>query len=218
MQSPRIGHAARIVWNASRSSHPARVASWRALDAIVRRDRARYISLYAPDGVIHDPVGKSDLDPTGSGHRGHSALGRFWDQQISTIHNLSFVVHTSLATDHRVANSFTIRMERSDGNESTSMECIFIYRVNDAGLLARVTGYWEVPDHDVAIYRTISETCSSTVEPMRRSSTRQNRDAGDHRQASAALGGPAVQREAGRTRGSDGHRTDDGNDERRPRP
>src|SRR6185312_17332603 len=121
MQTPRIGHAARIVWNASRASHPARIASWRAMDATVRRDKSRYLSLYALDGVIHDPVGKSDLDPTGSGHRGHCALARFWDQQISTIHRMSFVVHTSLATDDRVANSFTMCVEPSEGSQATSM-------------------------------------------------------------------------------------------------
>ena len=146
MQSTQIGDAARIVWNASYSNHPARTASWRALDAITRRDKERYISLYAPDGVIHDPVGKSDLDPTGSGHRGHDALAKFWDQQIATIGSLSFFVHTSLATDDQVANAFTMLVEHPEGNSATSMECIFAYRVNDAGLLISVNGYWEVPD------------------------------------------------------------------------
>jgi steroid delta-isomerase len=146
VQSTQIGDAARIVWDASCSNHPARIASWRALDAITRGDKERYISLYAPDGVIHDPVGKSHLDPTGSGHRGHDALAKFWDQQIATIGRLSFVVHTSLATDHRVANAFTMLMEHPEGKGATSMECIFVYRVNDAGLLLSVNGYWEVPD------------------------------------------------------------------------
>lgn len=141
----QIGDAARILWNASCSNHPARTASWRALDAITRRDKERYISLYAPDGVIHDPVGKSDLDPTGSGHRGHEALAKFWDQQIATIGRLSFFVHTSLATDGQVANAFTMLVE-DDGNSAISMECIFVYHVNDAGLLISVNGYWEVPD------------------------------------------------------------------------
>ena len=54
-----------IAWNASRSNHPARIASWRALDAITRSDKERYVSLYAPDGVIHDPVGQTAFDPTG---------------------------------------------------------------------------------------------------------------------------------------------------------
>jgi hypothetical protein len=35
------------------------------LDAITRSDKERYVSLYAPDGVIHDPVGRTAFDPTG---------------------------------------------------------------------------------------------------------------------------------------------------------
>jgi hypothetical protein len=54
-----------IVWNASRPNHPARIASWRALDAITRSDKERYVSLHAPDGVISDPVGRTAFDPTG---------------------------------------------------------------------------------------------------------------------------------------------------------
>jgi steroid Delta-isomerase len=133
----------RIHWNATRSEHPARVASWRALDAITRGDKERYISLYAPDGVIHDPVGKTPVDPSGQGHRGHEALGSFWDTQIAQAGDLSFVVHTSLATDDQVANSFTLVVDQSAG-DTTSMECIFIYRVNGAGLLVNVAGYWEI--------------------------------------------------------------------------
>ena len=37
--------------NGSRSNHPARIASYRALDAITCADKEGYISLYAPDGV-----------------------------------------------------------------------------------------------------------------------------------------------------------------------
>ena len=59
-----------IGWNGSRSNHPARIASYRALDAITCADKEGYISLYAPDGVIHDPVGMTAVDPTGAGHRG----------------------------------------------------------------------------------------------------------------------------------------------------
>jgi hypothetical protein len=72
-----------ISWNGSRSNHPARIASYRALDAITCADKEGYISLYAPDGVIHDPVGMTAVDPTGAGHRGHDAISAFWDATIA---------------------------------------------------------------------------------------------------------------------------------------
>jgi steroid Delta-isomerase len=96
--------------------------------------------------VIHDPVGRSSLDPTGSGHRGRKELAKFWDENIARIGGLSFRVHTSLATDNQVANSFTMIMQLSEG-ETNSLECIFIYRVDEAGLLLYVGGYWEMPGH-----------------------------------------------------------------------
>jgi hypothetical protein len=46
----------------------------------------------------------------------------------------SFRVHTSLATDNHVANSFAMTMQLAEG-ERTPLECIFIYRVDEAGLL-----------------------------------------------------------------------------------
>lgn len=145
MPASQIGHTPGVFWNASRSEHPARLASWRALDAISRRDKERYISLYAPNGVIHDPVGRSSDDPTGSGHRGHTSLAKFWDENVARIGGFNFIVHTSLATDNQAANSFTMIMQLSDG-EMTSLECIFIYRVDEAGLLLYVGGYWEMPE------------------------------------------------------------------------
>ncbi|WP_101951199.1 nuclear transport factor 2 family protein [Mycobacterium sp. 3519A] len=143
----QIAHTPRISWNATTSEHPARVASWRALDAITRGDKSGYVSLYAPDGVIHDPIGKTAIDPTGSGHRGADALEKFWDQNIATAGALSFVVHTSLACDNHVANSFTINIEGPDGAVAL-MDCIFVYQVDELGLLVHVAGYWEPPTMD----------------------------------------------------------------------
>jgi steroid Delta-isomerase len=139
-----IDHTPRIRWNASRSPHPARIASWRALDAITHGEKERYISLYAPDGVIHDPVGKTGVDPTGAGHRGHTALAKFWDESIAKVGILSFIVHASLATDDRVANSLTMMLPTRGGGTAL-MDCIFVYRVNEDGLLICVAGYWEAP-------------------------------------------------------------------------
>src|SRR5262245_47969405 len=144
LTTSQIDHTPRIRWNASRSAHPARIASWRALDAITHGEKERYISLYAPDGVIHDPVGKTGVDPTGAGHRGHAALAKFWDASIARVGTLSFIVHTSLAADDQVANAFTMMLP-APGGGTAALDSIFIYRVNEAGLLICVAGYWEAP-------------------------------------------------------------------------
>ena len=133
-----------IGWNGSRSNHPARIASYRALDAITCADKEGYISLYAPDGVIHDPVGMTAVDPTGAGHRGHDAISAFWDATIARAGGLNFIVHKSHATHDQVANSYTITPR--DPCEFAGIDCIFIYRVNDGGLLVYVGGYWDIPE------------------------------------------------------------------------
>jgi steroid Delta-isomerase len=135
----------RIIWDASHFEHTARVASWRPLDGITRSDRETYVSLYTPNGVIHDPVGRTSVDPTGMGHRGHDPLATFWDQSVASITGgMSLVVHKSLATDNQVANSFTIIIRPPHGGE-VATECICVYRVDADGLLLYVGAHWEVP-------------------------------------------------------------------------
>ena len=89
------------------------------------------------------PSARQSFDPTGAGHRGHEAIAQFWDQSIAPIKSFAFVVHTSLATDDQVANSFTMALKLSAAN-TTSTDCICIYRVNDTGLLLYVGAHWEV--------------------------------------------------------------------------
>ena len=51
-------------------AHPARDVSLRSMTAVENGDREGWLSLFAPDGVVQDPIGVSALDPTGLGHRG----------------------------------------------------------------------------------------------------------------------------------------------------
>ena len=59
--------------------HPARAASQRSMAAVKAQDRAGWLALWAEDGCVEDPVGVSWLDPTGEGHRGKDAIGRFFE-------------------------------------------------------------------------------------------------------------------------------------------
>ena len=143
MSAIQISDTAEITWNASRHEHPARAASWQAMDAVARRDKNLYISLYAPGGVMHDPVGRSSIDPTGLGHRGHNGIAKFWDEHVAIVSDWRFVVHKSFATGDHAANAFTIHFTRPDAE--VMLECIFVYQISDSGLLLYVGGYWEMP-------------------------------------------------------------------------
>jgi hypothetical protein len=50
-----------------------------------RKSATAWLALFAADAVVQDPVGQSPLDPVGEGHRGHDAIGRFWDTVIAPV-------------------------------------------------------------------------------------------------------------------------------------
>ena len=60
------------------SKHPARLASWRSIDAVARGDKRAWLDNFADDAIVEDPIGKSMIDPTGEGHRGRAAIEQFW--------------------------------------------------------------------------------------------------------------------------------------------
>lgn len=42
-----------------------------------------WLGLFAEDGIIEDPIGKSDLDPADKGHGTPVAREAFWDRSIA---------------------------------------------------------------------------------------------------------------------------------------
>ena len=62
-----------ITWNAPNDDHPARAASQRSYSAVAKGDLAEWLTVYAEDAVLGDPVGPSMFDPEGTGHRGRAA-------------------------------------------------------------------------------------------------------------------------------------------------
>ena len=77
--------------------HPARAASHRSMDAVARKAKDEWVALFAEDGFVQDPVGRSPLDETGEGHHGHDGIGRFWDATIAGIERVEFEIHDSFA-------------------------------------------------------------------------------------------------------------------------
>jgi steroid Delta-isomerase len=131
-----------VTWRASTAEHPARRASWRAYDALVRKDKDAYLAAYAEDGVIHDPVGPSDADPQGVGHRGRVALSQFWDKLVAPIDKFRFTFNLSYASGNEVANVGQVTAFLP-GDLVMDIDCVFVYQVNDEGLLLSVRGYYE---------------------------------------------------------------------------
>src|SRR3954452_17912539 len=94
MSHPAITSAA-ITWNAPTDDHPARNASMRSYSAVAKGDLAEWLTVYAEDAVLEDPVGRSMFDETGEGHRGHEGISAFWEKAIAPIGTFAFEINDS---------------------------------------------------------------------------------------------------------------------------
>ncbi len=131
-----------ITWTAPEATHPARTASRRSMDAVSRGAKDEWIALFAEDAVIEDPVGISMFDPTGNGHHGHAGISAFWDMTIANVERFVFSIKDSFAAGDEVANVGTITAILA-GGATVDTEGVFVYRVNDDGLIRSMRAFWE---------------------------------------------------------------------------
>ncbi|MBE1534264.1 nuclear transport factor 2 family protein [Actinomadura algeriensis] len=137
-----------VTWDAPDADHPARRASRASMAAVLAEDKDAWLKLFAPDVLLEDPVGPSFMDPSGEGHRGHESIGKFWDDNIATVAEFRFHIRDSFANGDSCANVTTITTTMGDGSKVT-IDCILIYRVDDAGLVTSMRAHWE-PDRALA--------------------------------------------------------------------
>lgn len=131
-----------VDWKApTKAAHPARDAALRSYDAVCRKAKDEWLTLFAADGWIEDPVGVSMFDPEGKGHHGPEGLSAFWDLTIGTVERFVFEITDSFATGNECANVGTIHTVI--GGHQIDTEGVFIYRVNDAGKLQSLRAIWE---------------------------------------------------------------------------
>jgi ketosteroid isomerase-like protein len=141
-----------ITWNATNDDHPARAASQRSYSAVAKGDLDEWLTVYAEDAVIEDPVGPSMFDPEGKGHRGHDGIRAFWEQPIAPIAKFEFEINDSFANPegNTCANIGRIRTSFPDGSHTTT-DLIMVYVVHDDGRVASMRAYWE-PDRTMATF------------------------------------------------------------------
>lgn len=123
------------------SRPPAALAFARHVQAVLSRDRAAFLANFAEDALVEDPVGPSPLDPSGRGHRGHEAIGAFWDAIIAP-GSVRFAIDRAIVCGDEIANIGTIFNRMPDGRE-VGAEGVFVYRVNGAGKLVSLKAYWD---------------------------------------------------------------------------
>lgn len=134
--------ASAISWDAPDGDHPARRAAQRSMAAVAAGRKDEWLSLFAPDAVVEDPVGPSMLDPGGTGHRGHDGIGRFWDENFGAVSRFHFRIRDSFANGPCCANVATITMTLGGGATMT-VDCVIVYTVDGSGLITSLRAHWE---------------------------------------------------------------------------
>lgn len=132
------------------TDHPARLLAARSMAAVGSKDKAAWLALFAADGWVEDPVGKSGFDPEGVGHHGPEAIAAFWDTAIAQTESIEFHIEDSVACGDECANIGLIRT--TIGGGIVDAEGVFIYRANAAGELQSLRAFWEL-DRAMKTYR-----------------------------------------------------------------
>ncbi len=121
----------------------ARDLARRSQAAVRAKDRQAWLSLFAADAVVQDPVGPSPFDPGGSGHRGPAAIAAFYDAVIAPAELITFEIEDSYLCGDEVADIGVIRTVLAGGTRVAVVHGVYTYRSNGAGQLAALRAYWE---------------------------------------------------------------------------
>lgn len=116
-------------------------ASWRCVQT---HDRAGWLALMADDVVIEDPIGKSVTNPDGTGIRGKEAVGGFFDTNIAANQLTVTCEETFPSSSNNEIAHILVLDSKFEGGFTSSVRGVFTYRVNDAGLITNMRGYWNL--------------------------------------------------------------------------
>jgi steroid Delta-isomerase len=111
--------------------------------AVAARDREGWLSLFAADAVVQDPIGSSPLDPEGAGHRGRAAIAAFYDNVIARSERITFEIEHSYLCGDEVADVGVIRTTLPGGQHVAVVRGVYTYRSNGQGKLAALRAFWE---------------------------------------------------------------------------
>lgn len=124
------------------AEHPAMLASRNSWRCVQAHDKQGWLDLMADDIVIEDPIGVGPTNPDGKGIRGKAQVAEFYDKNIASS-EITIEAHEShvSSSPHEVAHVLTLTNVFPNGVKS-SVRGIFSYRVDDAGKLVSLRGYW----------------------------------------------------------------------------
>ena len=124
--------------------HPAMVAARSSWRCVMENKRDEWLALMADDVCFEDPIGVAPTNPTGEGVRGKAALEEFWKKHMEPA-SIVVTPQESYAVADESAHVLVLETRFPNGVKMT-VRGIFTYRVNDAGQLTHLRGYWSMAD------------------------------------------------------------------------
>jgi steroid delta-isomerase len=125
-------------------THPALIAARASWKAVMAHDKAAWLDLMADDICVEDPIGVGPTNPTGEGIRGKAELVDFWEKNMAP-NTISIEARDSRTAGTESAHHLTLSMKFPNGASSV-VRGLFTYRVNEAGKLTNLRGYWDMAD------------------------------------------------------------------------
>lgn len=124
--------------------HPALLAARASWKAVMAGDKQSWLDLMAEEIRVEDPIGTAPTNPTGEGVHGKAALADFWEKNIGPA-SITIEAHDSRTAGMESAHHLTLTMKFPNG-ASSKVSGFFTYRVDEAGLLTNLRGYWDMAD------------------------------------------------------------------------
>ena len=116
-------------------------ASWRCVQA---KDKEGWLALMTDDVVIEDPIGPPYTNPDGTGVAARTASRSCGSDSVglATITITCEETFPSSSPDE-IAHILVLQFTFDNGSAS-GVRGVFTYKVNDAGLLTNLRGYWNM--------------------------------------------------------------------------
>ena len=131
-----------------KDNNPAMLAAQNSWRCVMGKLRDEWFDLMADDVCIEDPIGVAPTNPTGEGIRGREGLEQFWTNNIETCERMRIVSEQSYAAGLESGHVLTLTLDFPGGVE-TEVKGIFTYRINEAGKITNLRGYWGLDEMKV---------------------------------------------------------------------
>lgn len=116
-------------------------SSWRCVQS---GDKAGWLALMSEDVVIEDPIGEAVTNPDGTGVRGKAAVADFFDANIGP-NQLRITCQETFPSSSPTEIAYILVLETTFLNGFVAtVRGVFTYRVDDAGLITNLRGFWNM--------------------------------------------------------------------------